>query len=62
MAQAILGAYPEQSTYSSADFLRKVVAAFARCSLRYSLAATRKPDVPQAGSIKVPSLIQCPCT
>ena len=26
----ILGAYPEQSTYSSADFLRKVVAAFAR--------------------------------
>ena len=26
----ILGAYPEQSTYSSADFLRKVAAAFAR--------------------------------
>ena len=26
----ILGAYPEQSTYSSADFLRKVVSAFAR--------------------------------
>ena len=26
----ILGAYPEQSTYSSADFLRKVVSAFSR--------------------------------
>ena len=26
----VLGAYPEQSTYSSADFLRKVVKAFAR--------------------------------
>lgn len=26
----ILGAHPEQGTYSSADFLRKVVAAFAR--------------------------------
>ena len=26
----ILGAYPEQSTYSSADFLRRVMRAFAR--------------------------------
>ena len=30
----VLGAYPEQSTYSSADFLRKVVKAFARKGIK----------------------------
>ena len=30
----ILGAYPEQNTYSSADFLRRVVAAFARKGIK----------------------------
>ena len=40
MAQAILGAYPEQSTYSSADFLRKVVAAFARNGVKVECVQT----------------------
>ena len=30
----VLGAYPEQTTYSSADFLRKVVKAFARKGIK----------------------------
>lgn len=36
----ILGAYPEQSTYSSADFLRKVVAAFARKGVKVECVQT----------------------
>ena len=36
----ILGAYPEQSTYSSADFLRKVVAAFARKDVKVECVQT----------------------
>ena len=36
----ILGAYPEQSTYSSADFLRKVVAAFARTGVNVECVQT----------------------
>lgn len=36
----ILGAYTEQSTYSSADFLRKVVAAFARKGVKVECVQT----------------------
>ena len=36
----ILGAYPEQSTYSSADFLRKVVASFARRGVKVECVQT----------------------
>ena len=36
----ILGAYPEQSTYSSADFLRKVAAAFARKGVKVECVQT----------------------
>ena len=36
----ILGAYPEQSTYSSADFLKKVVKAFARKSVKVECVQT----------------------
>lgn len=36
----ILGAYPEQSTYSSADFLRKVVSAFARRGVKVECVQT----------------------
>ena len=36
----ILGAYPEQSTYSSADFLRKVVASFARKGVKIECVQT----------------------
>jgi len=36
----ILGAYPEQSTYSSADFLCKVVAAFARKGVKVECVQT----------------------
>ena len=36
----ILGAYSEQSTYSSADFLRKVVAAFARKGVKVECVQT----------------------
>lgn len=36
----ILGAYPEQSTYSSADFLRKVVASFARKGVKVECVQT----------------------
>lgn len=36
----VLGAYPEQSTYSSADFLRKVVAAFARKGVKVECVQT----------------------
>jgi len=36
----ILGAYPEQSTFSSADFLRKVVKAFARKGIKVECVQT----------------------
>ena len=36
----VLGAYPEQSTYSSADFLRKVVKAFARKGIKVECVQT----------------------
>ena len=36
----ILGAYPEQSTYSSADFLKKVVKAFARKGVKVECVQT----------------------
>lgn len=36
----ILGAYPEQSTYSSADFLRKVVRAFSRKGIKVECVQT----------------------
>ena len=36
----ILGAYPEQSTYSSADFLRKVVASFTRKGVKVECVQT----------------------
>ena len=36
----VLGAYPEQSTYSSTDFLRKVVAAFARKGVKVECVQT----------------------
>ena len=36
----ILGAYPEQSTYSSSNFLRKVVAAFARKGVKVECVQT----------------------
>lgn len=36
----ILGAYPEQSTYSSADFLRRVVKAFARKGVKVECVQT----------------------
>ena len=36
----VLGAYPEQSTYSSADFLRKVVRAFARKGIKVECVQT----------------------
>lgn len=36
----ILGAYPEQSTYSSADFLKKVVSAFARKGVKVECVQT----------------------
>ena len=36
----ILGAYPEQSTYSSADFLRKVVSTFARKGIKVECVQT----------------------
>ena len=36
----ILGAYPEQSTYSSADFLRKVVSAFSRKGIKVECVQT----------------------
>ena len=36
----VLGAYPEQSTYSSADFLRKVVAHFSRKGIRVECVQT----------------------
>ena len=36
----ILGAYPEQSTYSSADFLKKVVRAFSRKGIKVECVQT----------------------
>ena len=36
----VLGAYPEQTTYSSADFLRKVVKAFARKGIKVECVQT----------------------
>ena len=36
----ILGTYPEQSTYSSADFLRKVVSAFSRKGIKVECVQT----------------------
>ena len=36
----ILGAYPEQSTYSSADFLKKVVASFAKKGIKIQCVQT----------------------
>ena len=36
----ILGAYPEQSTYSSADFLQKVITSFARKGIKVECVQT----------------------
>ena len=40
-----LAAYPEQSIYSSADFLRKLTAWYARRGIRVAFCVARRPQL-----------------